>query len=370
MFSSNGDAVAAVGDTGCAVQTTFLSTSCTSISLAVFFASNFNMPDIVLEYRDAGNNLFPVHRKDTPINYQQVFLDTTLRPSSTCRIPFSFELFFSNPNVISSGRTQSITSNHGFPVFEGSCRLVQLSRHLDANRLIAGSRFPITVNGETFRFGSQSISNVENNVLFLHIVHGSTSILSVVDDDWDTRVSTRNVSPGKLNVNAFDSSCTTNTKHESFALSISLFYGDQNSCNKCQASLPFFGHNLLARFVSGEFNTSSLYLLIFNPESGPNYFCICTEFQCARKSFQVVPGAPADLVLVNVSFASSFDASGTGLNCNPTFNRERCSDAYIEFAASAFDVNEKRVLFSNYSFTALVRPVSSDVPLSVILWEY
>ena len=88
VFSSNGDAVAAVGDTGCAVQTTFLSTSCSSISVAVFCASNFDMPDIVLEYRDAGNNLFPVHRNDIPINNQQVFLSTTLRPSSTCCVLF------------------------------------------------------------------------------------------------------------------------------------------------------------------------------------------------------------------------------------------------------------------------------------------
>jgi hypothetical protein len=119
-------------------------------------------------------------------------------------------------------------------------------------------------------------------------------------------------------------------------------FPDQNSCNKSQASLPFFVHNLFARFVSGEFKKSSSNLLIFNPESGPYYFCICAEFQCARKLFHVVPGAAADLVLMDLLLAFSFDPSGTGLNCNPTFNAE-CGS------------NEGRVLFSNYSFTALVR---------------
>jgi hypothetical protein len=95
-------------------------------------------------------------------------------------------------------------------------------------------------------------------------------------------------------------------------------FPDQNSYNKSQASLPFFVHNLFARFVSGEFITStSFYILMLNPESRPYYFCICTEFRCERTSFQVVPGAATDLVLMELLLASSFDPSGTGLNCNP-----------------------------------------------------
>ncbi len=352
---------------GPAPCTAALSESCSSIFVAVS-ATKFKMPNISLFYLDAGNNLIPVISNNVAENNQQVFLNTSLQNSSLCRVPSSFPKFSSRSSFMLSGKT--LTEDKFFPFFEGSTRpnLQALSDHLNDNRLIAGSRFLITMNGDTFRSGTRSIGNVENNVLSMGILYGSTTILAVVDEDWISRVSTMNVSLGKLKFNAFDSSCNINSD-ETSTISLLLYFGNEISCNNSLLNpLNFSGLNHPLRFIAGEFSASSLYFL--RPKSGRYFFCLCTSILCASKSFQIIPGAPVDLQLKNISLASSFDPSGAGLNCNPTSNPECGSNAYIEFEAFAFDVNINRVYDSNYSFTVLVQPVSIVETQSVILWEY
>jgi hypothetical protein len=350
---------------GPALCTAALSTNCSNIIVAVS-STDFIMPDIALKYLDAGNNLLDVLSTRVAPNNQQVFLNTSLQPNSTCRVPTKYPRFASDRSA--DGKT--ILKDEFFPYFELSQpNLRSLSSFLNSNRLIAGSRFIITMNGNTFKSGSDSISNVENNILYMNIVHGNTTVLAVVDDDWNSRVSTLNVSLGSLRVNAFDASCNVNAL-ETSAFSLLLYYGEQNTCsgNSTDPIYTFFGHQPSSRFASGVYNTSSLHLV--KPKSGSYYFCFCTgNSLCTSKSFQIIPGAPVDLVLMNISLASSFDQFGTGLTCNPSASAECGSNANIVFVASAFDVNENRVVYSNYSFTVVVQSPSGIIE-PVVLWDY
>jgi len=245
-----------------------------------------------------------------------------------------------------------------------------MSDALNSNRLIAGSRFLITMNGNTFKSGVDPIANVDNNVLVMNIVYGNTTLLAVVNDNWNSRVSTVNVSLGSLVVNAFDSSCNVNAA-ESSRVSLKLYYGAQLDCTLqgSNVSVPFFGFDTSSRFISGQFSASSLYLS--NPRSGPYVFCICTgnssSLLCASKSFRIDPGVPVDLVLNSVLLGSSFSSSSAGLvGC---VSPECGSNAYIEFTASAFDINQNRVPYTNYSFTVFVEPLSGTSQ-AVVLWDF
>jgi hypothetical protein len=358
---------------GPATCTAALSQSCTSVSVSVS-STAFNMPDVALMYLDAGNNVFNVSSNEVAPNPQQVFLNTSLQPKSLCLVPSLYSKFSQIPgnSFLSDGKTMNPTTLNGeaFPYFENkNDRLLQLSKYLSENRLIAGSRFLITMNGNTFRSGSGSIANVDNNQLSLDINHGSTFLLAFFDDDWDSRVSTLNVSLGSLKVSAFDSSCNVNIG-ESSPLTLNLHFGVvQNSlnCNSSDNAVSFYGLKGTYRFVSGKFNISSLY--ISRPKSGPYFFCICTTSSCTSKPFEIISGAPVDLVLVNLSMASSFDRVGQGLGCNPILSPDCSSNTYIEFMASSFDINDNRVTFSNYSFSVAVQ-AESGVSQSMYLWEH
>lgn len=348
---------------GPAPCTAALSANCSSISVAA--STKFSMPKVALKYLDAGNNMFEVQSDKVAANNQQVFLNTSLQPSSACRVPSKFSNRRFDPV---NGKT--ILKDEYFPFFElAKPDLDALSTFLNSNRLIAGSRFIITMNANTFKSGGENLDNVADNILYMNIVHGDTETLAFVDEDWDTRISTTNVSLGSLRVNAFDASCNVNSR-ETSVFSLLLYYGAQITCggNYSNALYSFFGQQQSYRFASGSFNTSSLYLI--KPKSGPYLFCICTsDSLCAQKSFQIIPGAPVDLVLTNISLASSFDQFGTGLTCNPTVSVECGSNAFVEFVASAFDDNDNRVVYSNYSFTVAVQSLSG-VLQPVILWEY
>jgi hypothetical protein len=202
----------------------------------------------------------------------------------------------------------------------------------------------------------------------MNIVHGTTALLAVVDDDWYTTISTLNVSLGKLIINAFDKSCNVNTDEDS-DVSLLLYHGQVPNCTLAgNAHLQhFFGHNTTARFKSGFLNFSSLYLE--KPKSGFYSFCICTSHMlCASKIFKVEPGTPVDLVLNNISLASSYSRSGSGLSPSSS-DTLGLGNAYIEFVVSAFDINGNKVVDSNHSITVLVQ-AQDGMPQYVVLRDY
>ena len=356
---------------GPAKCTAALSHSCTSVSVSVS-STAFKLPDVALMYLDAGNNVFNVLSQDIAPNNQQVFLNTSLQPKSVCPVPTLYSKFsqISGNSFLSDGKTMNPTlDQRAFPYFENNNRLLELSKYLSENRLISGSRFLITMNGNTFKSGSGSISNVDNNQLSLDVIHGSTFLLAFVDDDWNSRVSTLNVSLGSLKVSAFDSACNVNIG-ESSALTLNLHFGEIGNSQNCNSSdnvVSFYGRQETYRFVSGKFNTSSLYIL--RPKSGKYFFCVCTTSSCTSKPFEILSGAPVDLVLTNLSMASSFDRVGQGLACKPSESPDCSSNAYIEFMASSFDINENRVTYSNYSFSVAVQ-AESGFSQSTYLWEH
>jgi len=354
---------------GPALCTASLSFTCSNIVVAV--STVFTMPTIALKYLDAGNNIIDIVSSKLAPNNQQVFINMTSQPPNACPVPQSYpQLITLFPDFLTNPfKTLPDRELKAFPYFETSKpNLDSMSLYLSQNRLIAGSRFLITMNGNTFKAGSDNIANVDNNVLVMNIVYGNTTVLAVVNDNWNSRVSTVNVSLGSLFVNAFDSSCNVNAD-ESSPVSLKLFYGAQVDCYSSQGiNVSFFGYDASSRFVSGKFSALSIYLS--KPQSGPYNFCICTGAAggrlCTSKSFLINPGAPVDLVLSNVILGSSFSSSSAGLvGC---VGPECGSNVFIEFSAAAFDINNNPVRFSNYSFTVLVEPLSASSQ-AVVLWD-
>jgi len=280
---------------------------------------------------------------------------TTLQPNSSC------------PVLSNSLRTGTLPIKlDSYPFFgpSGAEDMKELSEFLDRHRMISGIQFFITMNANAFKPDNDNIGNVENNVLVMNIVHGTTALLAVVDDDWDTKISTLNVSLGKLIINAFDKSCNVNTDEDS-DVSLLLYHGQTNCTFAGNAHLQhFFGHNTTARFKSGFLNFSSLYLE--KPKSGDYFFCICTSnMLCASKNFKIEPGTPVDLVLNNISLASSYSRFGSGLSPSASL----FGNAYIEFVVSAFDINGNKVVDSNHSITVLVQ-AQDGMPQYVVLRDY
>jgi len=184
---------------GPALCTASLISNCSEIVVAVS-SSNFVMPTIVLKYLDAGNNPFDVDSTKLAPNNQQVFLNTSSQPRITCPVPQAYSKFASIVgNTFNTNGATLPDSTQAYPYFERPrANLASMSDALNSNRLIAGSRFLITMNGNTFKSGVDPIANVDNNVLVMNIVYGNTTLLAVVNDNWNSRVSTVNVSLGSL----------------------------------------------------------------------------------------------------------------------------------------------------------------------------